>query len=49
MEKINREGTLQDQDWYMSEDFYHKGDLLVHVAGYDNKASHVQTLLELAE
>ena len=37
---------LQAQPWYMSENFYHKGDWLVHVPGYDNKAGTLQMLME---
>ena len=37
---------LQQEPWYMSENFYHKGDWLVHVPGYDNKIGTLQMLLD---
>ncbi len=43
------EGSLTKQIWYQNEAFYHKGDLLAHVAGYNNKEQPVSMLLELAE
>lgn len=43
------EGSLTQQIWYQNEAFYHKGDLLAHVAGYNNKVDPVRLLLELAE
>jgi mannan polymerase II complex MNN10 subunit len=49
LEKIKQEGTLTKQPWYKNEAFFHKGDLLAHVAGYNNKELPVQMLLELAE
>jgi hypothetical protein len=39
---------LADQEWYMSEDYYHKGDFIAHVAGYDNKAGMMRLLLKEA-
>lgn len=49
LNKIREEGRLKEQNWYMNEAFYHKGDLLAHVAGYNNKEQPVEMLLELAE
>ena len=48
-DKILAEGTLKKQSWYMNEAFFHKGDLLAHVAGYNNKEQPLKLLLELAE
>ena len=45
MDSMTKE-KLQTQSWYMSENFYHKGDWLVHVPGYDNKAGTLQMLIE---
>lgn len=42
------EGSLEEQSWYRNEAFYHRGDLLAHVAGYNNKEHPVKMLLELA-
>jgi len=49
LNKITREGTVKKQPWYMNEAFFHKGDLLAHVAGYNNKELPLQLLLELAD
>lgn len=40
--------TLEQQDWYMSEDWYHKGDFIAHTPGYDNKAACIRLLLQEA-
>jgi hypothetical protein len=40
--------TLEEQPWYLSTDFYHKGDLVAHTAGYDNKAECIRLLLQEA-
>lgn len=40
------QAKLRDQPWYLSENFYHKGDFLVHVAGYDNKIGTLKMLME---
>lgn len=40
------DAELKAQPWYMSENFYHKSDWLVHVPGYDNKAGTLQMLME---
>lgn len=39
---------LDSQPWYNSQDFYHKGDFLVHTPGYDNKADCLRLLLREA-
>ena len=41
--------NLQEQDWYLSEGWYHKGDLLAHVAGFDNKIETLKLLLAKAK
>jgi hypothetical protein len=43
------EGSLEKQEWYLNDAFYHRGDLLAHVAGYNNKEQPVGMLLEIAE
>jgi hypothetical protein len=43
------EGSLSKQEWFQNEGYYHKGDLLAHVAGFNNKVHPVKMLLELAE
>jgi len=49
-EKLVQNSNLAEkQDWFLSEAYYHKGDLLAHVAGVDNKASTLQSLLDKAE
>lgn len=48
LEKLFQDGTLKEQKWYRNEAYYHKGDLLAHVAGYNNKELPVQMLLDLA-
>jgi mannan polymerase II complex MNN10 subunit len=40
---------LSDQEWYMSTDYYHKGDFVAHVAGIDNKAGALQLLVKQTE
>jgi hypothetical protein len=40
---------LTQQTWYRNEAFYHKGDLLAHVAGYNNKEQPVSMLLDIAD
>jgi hypothetical protein len=41
--------TLEDQEWYMSDRFYHKTDFIAHTPGYDNKAECIRLLLQEAE
>lgn len=43
------EETLHQQDWYMSEAYYHKGDFIAHLAGVDNKKETLEMMLELLE
>lgn len=42
------ETRVKEQQWYMDEASYHKGDLIAHVAGVDNKVETIQLLLEEA-
>ena len=39
---------LEEEEWYMSEGHYHKGDFIAHVAGIDGKVSVIRELLALA-
>lgn len=41
--------NLQQQEWHLSEAYYHKGDWLAHVAGVDNKLDTLKLMLALAE
>jgi len=41
--------SLDEQPWYGSEDYYHKGDFLAHSPGYDNKEQVLRLLLQEAE
>ena len=38
----------KDHEFYMDPASYHKGDLIAHVAGVDNKVETIQLLLEQA-
>lgn len=40
--------ALDEQPWYQSQDYYHKGDFLAHVPGYDNKEHCLRLLLQEA-
>ena len=42
---------LKKHYWYKdkSDAMYHKGDLLAHVAGFNNKEDSIQMLLDIAE
>jgi mannan polymerase II complex MNN10 subunit len=40
--------SLRDHDWYLDEASYHKGDLIAHAAGVDNKVETIRMLLEEA-
>jgi hypothetical protein len=40
---------LEGQEWYMSPDYYHKGDFIAHTPGYDNKQECLQLLLNEAK
>ena len=42
------EKHLKEHDWYLDEASYHKGDLIAHVAGVDNKVETIKLLLEEA-
>jgi len=39
---------LQQAPWYMSDQFYHRGDFIAHAAGVDQKAAVVELLLKRA-
>jgi mannan polymerase II complex MNN10 subunit len=39
---------LTTSPWYQHEGYYHQGDFIAHVAGYDNKKDLVLQFLELA-
>ena len=48
-----REGQLsledeQQQEWYLSENFYHQGDFMAHASGVDQKEACVAMLLDKA-
>ena len=40
--------NLEGQEWYLNENFYHKGDFIAHTPGYDNKADCLRMLLQEA-
>lgn len=40
------EEQLKAQPWYLSENYYHKGDWLVHVPGYDNKRGVLEMMMQ---
>jgi len=40
--------NLNEQPWYNSEEYYHKGDFLAHTPGYDNKVDCLRLLLQEA-
>jgi hypothetical protein len=40
--------SLNEQPWFLSQDYYHKGDFLAHAPGYDNKAECLRLLLQEA-
>lgn len=39
---------LDQQEWYLNENYYHRGDFIAHTPGYDNKADCLRMLLQLA-
>jgi hypothetical protein len=41
--------SLNQQDFYLAEAYYHKGDFIAHVAGVDNKVDTLKMLLETAQ
>ena len=38
----------EEQEWYQSPNFYHKGDFVAHASGIDQKAEGIQMLLQKA-
>jgi hypothetical protein len=40
---------LEEQEWYLDERYYHKGDFIAHTPGYDNKAECLRLLLQEAQ
>jgi hypothetical protein len=48
-DSVSAMDKLDDQPWYLSEDYYHKGDFLAHSPGYDNKADCIRLLLHEAK
>jgi hypothetical protein len=40
--------NLDKQEWYLSENYYHRGDFIAHTAGYDNKSETLRLLLQEA-
>ena len=40
---------LDEQDWFMDNEHYHKGDFIAHTPGVDNKAAALSVLLEEAK
>lgn len=40
--------ALTQQEWYLSDKFYHKGDFIVHASGIDKKKEVLELLLEKA-
>lgn len=47
-ESIAALDSLDEQEWYMSENYYHSGDFIAHTPGYDNKEECLTLLLEEA-
>ena len=41
-------GDVQQQEWYLSENFYHAGDFVAHASGIDQKEAGVALLLQRA-
>jgi galactosyl transferase GMA12/MNN10 family len=37
---------LQEQEWYLDAEHYHKGDFIAHTPGVDNKAECLKLLLQ---
>ena len=50
---LSESGTVMDaldqQPWYQSQEYYHKGDFLAHAPGYDNKEHCLRLLLQEAK
>ncbi|GKY90439.1 hypothetical protein MPSEU_000017700 [Mayamaea pseudoterrestris] len=40
--------ALNKQEWYLSDQFYHQGDFIVHASGIDKKKEVLEMLLEKA-
>lgn len=40
---------LEEMDWYLDSEHYHKGDFIAHTPGVDNKAEALQLLLREAQ
>ena len=40
--------VLAQQDWYLSDKFYHKGDFIVHASGIDKKQQVLEMLIQKA-
>ena len=47
-ESIDIMDHLTEQPWYYSTEFYHKGDFIAHIPGFDNKAECLKLLLREA-
>jgi Protein of unknown function, DUF273/galactosyl transferase GMA12/MNN10 family len=45
---MSSSNSLNEQPWFLSQDYYHKGDFLAHAPGYDNKAECLRLLLQEA-
>jgi galactosyl transferase GMA12/MNN10 family len=48
-ESVSVLDDLESQPWYLSPNYYHKGDFIAHTPGYDNKAECLQLLLNEAK
>ena len=44
-ESLQAAENMEEKDWYMSESYYHKSDLIAHCAGIDNKDNCIRLLL----
>jgi len=40
---------LEEQDWYLDNEHYHKGDFIAHIPGVDNKVEALKLLLQEAK
>lgn len=40
---------LEEQEWYMSDNYYHRSDFIAHTPGYDNKQECIRLLLQEAQ
>jgi galactosyl transferase GMA12/MNN10 family len=41
--------NIQQEEWYLSDQWYHDGDFIAHASGVDQKAAAVQMLLKRAK